>query len=325
MSDYKVKPVFEKEAVEMRKVYCDTLMELAGKDKRIAVLEADLIGSSGMKPFFKAFPDRAIECGIQENNMIGVAAGMSAAGMVPFAHSFGPFAARRCVDQIFISAAYAKLNVRIIGSDPGVVAAYNGGTHMPFEDMGTLMSIPKITLVEPADSVQFEWLLRELQNAYGVYYIRLYRKNAVGVFEPGSKFELGKAAVLRDGDDVCIAASGIMVAEALKAAEALAGQGISAAVINTFTWKPIDEKTLAYYSDKCGCFVTAENHNVVGGLGSAVASALGRGIPAPVEMVGVQDEFGQVGTEAFLREAYNLTAAEIERAAKRAMERKKAR
>ena len=320
--DYKVKPVFEKEAAEMRQVYCKTLMELAETDKRIVALDADLVGSSGMKNFFKAYPDRAIDCGIQEANMIGVAAGMSAAGMVPWAHSFGPFATRRVLDQIFISCSYAKANVRIIGSDPGVVAAYNGGTHMPFEDMGALMSIPEITLVEPADSVQFEWLIRELQNAYGVYYIRLYRKNAVGVFEPGSKFELGKAAVLKEGTDVCIAASGIMVAEALKAADKLAEQGISAAVLNTFTWKPLDEEALAKYAAQCGCVVTAENHNIIGGLGSAVANSLARTCPVPVEMVGIQDLFGEVGTEAYLRQRFDLTPEAIEAAAKKAIARK---
>lgn len=320
--DYKVKPVFEKEAVEMRQVYCKTLMELAETDKRIVALDADLVGSSGMKNFFKAYPDRAIDCGIQEANMIGVAAGLSAAGMVPWAHSFGPFATRRVLDQIFISCSYAKANVRIIGSDPGVVAAYNGGTHMPFEDMGALMSVPEITLVEPADSVQFEWLVRELQNAYGVYYIRLYRKNAVGVFEPGSKFELGKAAVLREGTDVCIAASGIMVAEALKAADKLAEQGISAAVLNTFTWKPLDEEGLAKYAAQCGCVVTAENHNIIGGLGSAVANSLARTCPVPVEMVGIQDQFGEVGTEAYLRQRFGLTPEAIEQAAKKAIARK---
>ena len=321
--DYKVRPVFEKEAVEMRQVYCKTLMELAETDKRIVALDADLVGSSGMKNFFKAYPDRAIDCGIQEANMIGVAAGLSAAGMVPWAHSFGPFATRRVLDQIFISCSYAKANVRIIGSDPGVVAAYNGGTHMPFEDMGALMSIPEITLVEPADSVQFEWLVRELQNAYGVYYIRLYRKAAVGVFEPGSKFELGKAAVLREGTDVCIAASGIMVAEALKAADKLAQQGISAAVLNTFTWKPLDHEALAKYAAQCGCVVTAENHNIIGGLGSAVANSLARSCPVPVEMVGIQDQFGEVGTEAYLRQRFDLTPEAIEAAAKKAIARKK--
>ncbi len=319
---YTVKKTFEKETVEMRAVYAGTLCELARDDKRICVLDADLVGSSGVKPFFKEFPGRAFDCGIQENNMIGVAAGLSAAGMVPFAHSFGPFASRRCVDQIFISCCYPKLNVRILGTDPGVTAAYNGGTHMPFEDMGTLMSIPDIKLVEPCDSVQLEWLIRELQNAYGVYYIRMLRKLAVGVYEKGSAFEIGKMARLRDGTDVCIVASGIMVAEALRAAEALQAQGVSAAVLNAFTWKPMDDETLKEYAGKCRCFVTAENHNVVGGLGSAVASSLAKNTPAPVEMVGIYDQFGEVGTEAFLRERFDLTAAAIERAAQRAVARK---
>ncbi len=319
---YTVKSVFEKEAREMRAVYCRTLQELARENDRIAVLDADLVGSSGMKAFFNEFPDRAINCGIQENNMIGVAAGMSAAGMIPFAHSFGPFASRRCVDQIFISCAYAKLNVRIIGSDPGVTAAYNGGTHMPFEDMGTLMSIPQITLLEPADTVQLEWMIRELEKAYGVFYIRLLRKNAVGIFEEGSTFEMGKLARLREGRDVAIVASGIMTAEALKAAAALESEGISAAVLNAFTWKPMDDETLAEYAKTCGCVVTAENHNIIGGLGSAVANSLSRSCPVPVEMVGVNDEFGEVGTEDFLRKRFDLTADHIVRAAKAAIARK---
>lgn len=319
---YTVKSVFEKEAREMRAVYCQTLQELARENDRIAVLDADLVGSSGMKAFFNEFPDRAINCGIQENNMIGVAAGMSAAGMIPFAHSFGPFASRRCVDQIFISCAYAKLNVRIIGSDPGVTAAYNGGTHMPFEDMGTLMSIPQITLLEPADTVQLQWMIRELEKAYGVFYIRLLRKNAVGIFEEGSTFEMGKMARLREGKDVVIVASGIMTAEALKAAAALESEGISAAVLNAFTWKPMDDETLAEYAKSCGCVVTAENHNIIGGLGSAVANSLSRSCPVPVEMVGVNDEFGEVGTEAFLRKRFDLTADHIVRAARAAIARK---
>ena len=319
---YTVKSVFEKEAKEMRAIYCQTLQELARENDKIAVLDADLVGSSGMKAFFNEFPDRAINCGIQENNMIGVAAGMSAAGMVPFAHSFGPFASRRCVDQIFISCAYAKLNVRIIGSDPGVTAAYNGGTHMPFEDMGTLMSIPQITLLEPTDSAQLKWMIQELENAYGVYYIRLLRKNAVGVFEEGSKFQMGKIARLKEGTDVAIVASGIMVAEALKAAAALEEKGISAAVLNAFTWKPLDSETLAEYAEKCGCIVTAENHNIIGGLGSAVAGSLARTCPVPVEMVGVNDEFGEVGTEDFLRKRFDLTAEHIVRASLESISRK---
>ena len=319
---YTVKSVFEKEAREMRAVYCETLQQLARENDRIAVLDADLVGSSGTKPFFNEFPDRAIDCGIQENNMIGVAAGMSAAGMIPFAHSFGPFASRRCVDQIFISCAYAKLNVRIVGSDPGVTAAYNGGTHMPFEDMGTLMSIPQITLLEPTDSVQLRWMIRQLEKEYGVYYIRMLRKNAVGVFEEGSDFELGKIARLKEGADVAIVCSGILVGEALKAAAALEAQGVSAAVLNAFTWKPLDAETLAEYAAKCGCVVTAENHNITGGLGAAVAASLARTRPVPVEMVGVNDEFGEVGTEDFLRKRFDLTADHIIRAANAAIARK---
>lgn len=319
---YQVKTVFEKEAREMRAVYCQTLQELARENDRICILDADLVGSSGVKPFFQEFPDRAIDCGIQENNMIGVAAGLSAAGMIPFAHSFGPFASRRCVDQIFISCAYAKANVRIVGSDPGVTAAYNGGTHMPFEDMGTLMSIPGITLVEPSDSVQLRWLVQTLEKEYGVYYIRLLRKNAVGIFEEGSQFQLGKMARLREGRDAVIVCSGIMVAEALKAAAALESEGIQAAVLNAFTWKPLDDETLADYARSCGCVVTAENHNILGGLGSAVANSLSRSCPVPVEMVGVNDQFGEVGTEDFLRKRFDLTADHIVRAVKAAVARK---
>lgn len=319
---YQVKSVFEKEAREMRAVYCQTLQELARENDRICILDADLVGSSGVKPFFQEFPDRAVDCGIQENNMIGVAAGLSAAGMIPFAHSFGPFASRRCVDQIFISCAYAKANVRIVGSDPGVTAAYNGGTHMPFEDMGTLMSIPKITLVEPTDSVQLRWLLQTLEKEYGVYYIRLLRKNAVGVFEAGSQFQLGRFARLREGTDAAVVCSGIMVGEALKAAALLEGEGVQIAVLNAFTWKPMDDETLAEYARSCGCVVTAENHNILGGLGSAVANSLSRSCPVPVEMVGVEDAFGEVGTEDFLRRRFDLTAEHIVRAVRAAMARK---
>ena len=321
--NYRVKQTFQTEEREMRAVYCETLRQMAREDSRICALDADLIGSSGMKPFFQEFPDRAVNCGIQESNMIGMAAGLSAAGMVPFAHSFAPFATRRVMDQIFISCAYGKQNVRIVGSDPGVTAAYNGGTHMPFEDMGCLTAIPHITLIEPSDSVQLAQVCRLLQDAYGVFYIRMLRKNAVGIYEEGSSFELGKIPVLRDGADVCIVASGIMVAEALKAAALLAEQGVSAAVLDCFTWKPLDGDTLEAYAAKCGAIVTAENHNVEGGLGSAVAGCLARRHPVPMEMVGVQDEFGEVGTVDYLQNRFGLTAAAIVSAAQTAAARKK--
>lgn len=306
----------------MRDAYCSTLMELAKTDGRIVALDADLISSSGMKPFFKAFPQRSVQCGIAEANMIGVAAGLSLTGKVPFCHSFGPFASRRVCDQIFISAAYARLNVRIIGSDPGVTAAYNGGTHMPFEDMAVLRGIPEITLIEPCDPVCMADITRQLVDVYGVYYIRMARKNAVAVYEPGSTFEIGKGNVLRSGVDVTLFASGIMVAEALKAAELLAGEGVSARVVDLFTWKPMDVELVAKCAEETGAFVTAENHNIYGGLGSAVAEAAAKTVPVPIEMVGTDDRFGQVGTEAFLRGEYRLTAERIADAAKKAIERK---
>ena len=319
---FKVNPELKTSETLMRDAYCSTLMELAETDKRIVALDADLVSSSGMKPFFKAYPDRAIQCGIAEANMIGVAAGLSLTGKVPFCHSFGPFASRRVCDQIFISAAYAKLNVRIIGSDPGVTAAYNGGTHMPFEDMAVLRGIPEITLIEPCDPVQLADVTRQLVDVYGVYYIRMVRKNATAVYAPGSTFEIGKGNLLRAGTDVTIIASGIMVSEALKAADELAGEGVSARVVDMFTWKPIDTELIAKCAEETGAFVTAENHNIYGGLGSAVAEAAAKTVPVPIEMVGTDDRFGQVGTEAFLRGEYRLTAQRIAEAAKKAIERK---
>ena len=320
---FKVKPTLETADTLMRDAYCKTLMELAEERPEIVVLDADLVSSSGMKPFFKAFPDRAIQCGIAEANMIGVAAGLSLTGKIPYCHSFGPFASRRVCDQIFISAAYAKLNVRITGSDPGVTAAYNGGTHMPFEDMAVLRAIPEITLLEPCDPVALADLTRQLADAYGVFYTRMARKNAVAIYEPGSTFTIGKGNVLLDGEDVTIIASGIMVAEALEAAKALSIENIHARVVDMFTWKPVDLDLVARCGAETGAIVTAENHNVYGGLGSAVAEAAAKTVPVPMEMVGTDDRFGQVGTEAFLRAEYRLNAAHITEAARKAVSRKK--
>ena len=319
---YRLSDVFEKETRMMREVYCETLIDMALENEQIVVLDADLMSSISMKPFFTRFPDRAIQCGIAEANMIGIAAGLSSIGMIPFAHSFGCFASRRTCDQIMISAAYARQNVRIIGSDPGVTAAYNGGTHMPFEDMGVLRSIPEITLIEITDSVMLADVLQQLGNLYGVYYVRMLRKNAIKIYDDSSKFEIGTGNCLINGDDVTIIASGIMVHEALKAAEILKKEGISAKVVDMFTWKPIDVKLVEESAVSTGAIVTAENHNIIGGLGAAVAEVVCATVPVPVEMVGVMDEFGQVGTEDFLREEYNLTAESIVSAAKRAISRK---
>lgn len=315
---------FSNDKKMMRDVYAQTLVELGEKDSRIVVLEADLMSSIGTKIFKNAFPERFINCGVQEANMIGVAAGLSATGKIPFAHTFGPFATRRVYDQVFISAAYAKLNVRIVGSDPGVTAAFNGGTHMPFEDMGLMRLIPDAILVEPADCAALADIMRQTADIYGVTFIRMQRKNPVKIYEDGSKFEIGRAVKLCDGEDVAIVSSGILVGEALLAAKILKEQGVSAAVVDMFTWKPLDNEMVRECAQKTGAIVTAENHNVLNGLGSAVADALCAARPVPLEKIGSQDRFGQVGAQSFLMEEYEMTAKDIVKAALRAIARKNA-
>ncbi|MBI6873790.1 transketolase family protein [Clostridium aciditolerans] len=310
------------EEIAMRDMYAKTLMTLAEKNENIVALDADLMSSMGMMPFKKAYPDRTFNVGIQEANMIGVAAGMSAVGLIPFAHSFGPFATRRCFDQIFLSCGYAKLNVKITGSDPGVTAAFNGGTHMPFEDMGILRNVPNITILEPVDSVMLENIIEQIADKYGVFYTRLLRKNAVKIYENGSTFEIGKSIVLRDGKDVTIFATGIMVAEALKAADELDKEGISVRVENMFTLKPIDKEAILNCAKETGAIVTAENHSILNGLGSAVAEVIAENELVPLERVGVEDRFGQVGPVDYLKEQYNLTYKDIMSKVKKVLERK---
>lgn len=300
-----------KEAKEMRNVYCETLMELAQKEPRVVVLDADLMSSMGMMPFAKTFPERTFNVGVQEANMVGVAAGLSATGKIPFAHTFGPFASRRCYDQLFLSCAYARLNVRIIGSDPGVTAAFNGGTHMPFEDMGILRNVPGITILEPVDSVMLKDLLAQTVDLEGVFYIRLLRKNAMQIYAEGSSFDIGKGVTLKEGSDVTIITTGIMVQEALKAAEELESSGVSTRVVNIFTLKPIDKELIIKCARETGALVTAENHSIINGLGSAVAEVLGENVPVPLERVGVNDLFGEVGPVDYLQERFKLTTKDI--------------
>lgn len=314
-----------KEDKEMRAAYCQALMEMAAENENIVVLDADLMSSMGMVPFLKAYPERTFNVGVQEANMIGVAAGLSATGKIPYAHTFGPFASRRCFDQVFLSCGYAKNNVRITGSDPGVTAAFNGGTHMPFEDIGLMRNIPDITIIEPVDTTMLKDLIKQISKPYGVFYIRLLRKNAIKIYEEGSSFEIGKAVKLMDGDDVTIIASGIMVDEALKAAEELSNEGISARVLNIFTIKPIDSQAIVQAAKETGAIVTCENHNIINGLGSAVAEVVVENHPVPMERVGVRDCFGEVGPESYLRERFNLTSAEIKNRVRMVLERKKGR
>lgn len=311
-----------KDVMDMRDAFCAGLLELAAEDERIVLLDADLMGAMGTKPFRKAYPRRTVDCGVQEANMIGMACGLAVQGKIPFAHTFAPFCTRRACDQIFISGAYNHANVKVIGSDPGITAAYNGGTHMPFEDMGIMRGIPGMTVVEPTDIVMLRDLLPKIAHTEGMIYMRLVRKDVKKVYEEGSRFELGKAAVLSEGSDVTIIASGFCVSEAIGAAKLLAQRGISAGVINMFTWKPIDREAILRAAAATGAIVTAENHNIINGLGSAVSEVLIRSKPVPVEMVGVNDEFGEVGPVSYLRERFGLTDAAIAEAAVRVIQRK---
>lgn len=312
----------EAEKQFMRDAYCQSLMELAEKDKNVVVLDADLMGAMGMKPFQAKYPEQTIDCGIQEANMVGVACGLSAVGKIPFVHTFGPFATRRVCDQVFMSGVYAKNNVRIVGSDPGITAQINGGTHMPFEDMGIMRGMPTMTVLEPTDVNMLKWMINDVAYRKGMFYIRLVRKSCTKIYEDGSTFELGKAAVLKEGTDVTIISSGYCVAESLKAAKMLEEENISAKVINMFCWKPIDADAIIKASKETGAIVTAENHNVINGLGSAVAEVLAKNAPAPQEMIGVQDEFGEVGYIDYLSERFKLNAKYIVEAAKKSISRK---
>ena len=311
------------EAQEMRTVYCETMIALAKEDPRIVDVEADLTGAHGMKPFKAAYPERSFNVGIAEANMVGVAAGLSACGKIPFVHSFATFASRRCFDQIAISVCYAGLNVKIVGSDPGVGAELNGGTHMALEDMGIMRTLPGMTVFEPTDSVQLRKALPAVARHEGPVYIRLFRRKAEKVFDDDYVFTLGKADLLRDGSDVTIIASGVCVANALQAAAMLAGEGVSARVLNRPTVKPVDAEAVLRAAEETGAVVTAENHSVIGGLGSAVAEVLAEGRPAPLERVGVKDHFGQVGKAPYLMGVFGITPADIAKAARKALARKR--
>lgn len=307
---------------EVRQTMAAGLVSAAAKDDRIVVLDADLMSCHSTKCFFEAYPERFINVGIAEANLIGVAAGMAAFGKIPFAFSFAPFATRRCYDQIFISVAYSKLPVKIVGSDPGVMAEANGGTHMPFEDMSIMRAIPHMVCFEPTDATMLEKALPEIIDYPGAVYIRMFRKKAEKIYDDSLEFKLGKAVTLKGGGDVTLVASGIMVARALKAADELKEAGIDARVLNIHTWKPIDEDAIVSAAKDTGAIVACENHTTAGGLGSAVAEVAAEKCPVPMEFVGVKNSFGEVGKEAYLSEKFGLTVSDIVAAAKRAVARK---
>lgn len=302
--------------IEMRKVYANKLEEFLSKDKRVVGLEADLMGAIGTSGVQKKFPDRLINCGIMEANMIGVAAGLSLTGKLPIAHTFTAFATRRCLDQIFMSSLYQNLPIKVIASDSGITALHNGGTHMSFEDMGLIRGLARSTVIEVTDATMFANVLDQIYDKDNFYFIRLARKNAYKIYADNSTFEIGKANLLRDGNDVTIIANGIMVRNALLAADMLEKEGISAAVIDMFTLKPIDKDIIEKYANKTGKIVTCENHSIQNGLYSAVSEVVVEKGNARVKAIGINNEYGQVGTLEYLMEQYKLRPIDIVNAVK---------
>ena len=288
-----------------------TIRQLSAEDPDVIYLDADLMSCIGTCQWASENPARGVNCGISEANMIGVACGLAATGYKPIVHTFGPFASRRVFDQVFLSAGYAKNDITIIGTDPGVTATFNGGTHMPFEDIALYRTIPTATILDITDATMLVSCLRQCVNLPGVKYIRVGRKNAARVFAEGTETPIGPAIVLREGNDAAIFASGIMVHEAMQAAKTLEERGINAAVVNFFTIKPLDTATVKQYAHKCKNIVVAENHNRIGGLYSAVCETLSRENTARIDVVAVNDEYGEVGPQDYLQERFGLTSAHI--------------
>ena len=300
-----------------------TIAEIVDNDHDAIYLDADLMSCSGTLKWAKKNPERAIDCGIAEANMAGVAAGLAVAGFKPIIHSFGTFASRRLYDQIFLSGGYAKNDITVVGTDPGVTAAMNGGTHMPFEDVALYNVLPQSTVIDVSDPTCLISVLKQCVNRPGIKYIRVGRKNMARIYEDGSELEIGKAVTLKEGTDAVVFAAGIMLHEALQAAAALEKEGISVAVVDCFTIKPIDADAVATWAEKTGAVVVAENANRHGGLYGMILEVLAERCPVPAACVAIEDEFGEVGTQKYLQERFGLTAAHIEAQVKAVLARKK--
>jgi transketolase len=307
---------------EMKAVFASGLEELMAANDRVVLVDADLGRANGTLGIKQKFPDRAFNVGVAEQNMASVAAGLASYGFIPFINSFAPFATRRICDQIAISIAYAERNVKIVGTDPGITAEMNGCTHMSMEDVGVLRSIPRMVIFEPVDAMQLAKAMPEIVKFDGPVYIRLFRKVAPSVFSEGYRFSLFTADLLREGTDITLFATGIMVTAALDAAEKLLGQGISAEVINTHTLKPLDAETVIRSVRKTGAAVTCENHNIIGGLRSAVAEVITEECPVPLMGIGVRDHFGQVSKSPYLLKKFKMTAEDIVEMAKACLDLK---
>lgn len=309
--------------IATRDAYGKALVELGAEHEDLVVLDADLAAATKTGMFKKAYPDRFFDCGIAENNMIGVATGLSLTGKVPFASTFAMFAAGRSFDQVRNSIGYPHANVKIGATHGGITVGEDGATHQCSEDFALMRTIPGMTVMCPADAVEARLMVRAAYEMEGPVYMRFGRMAVPTVFGDDYKFEIGKGVKLVDGDDVSLIANGVEVSEALKAAEMLKADGINASVINMATIKPIDRELVIEEAKRCGCIVTCEEHSVIGGLGGAVAEVVCETVPVPVLRVGTNDCFGRSGPAKELLSLFGMDAKAIYEKAKEAVALKK--
>lgn len=306
--------------IATREAYGAALAEFGDKYDKLVVLDADLAAATKTGTFKKKFPDRFFDCGIAEGNMVTVAAGLATAGLIPFASSFAMFAAGRAFEQVRNAIGYPHLNVKIGATHAGISVGEDGATHQCLEDFATMRSIPGMVVMQPADAVEARAMVEAAINYVGPCYMRFGRYAVPVLFDKETyKLEIGKGVVMADGKDVTIVATGLMVEQALLAREQLAAENISARVVNIHTIKPLDSELILSCAAETGAIVTAEEHNYIGGLGSAVCECVSGAKPVPVVRVGVEDQFGRSGKVPPLMELYGLTAANIVAKAKAAI------
>ena len=304
--------------LQMRKVYAETLVELANENPNIYCLEADLSKASGTNPLFlEALPDRFVNAGVAEANMIGIAAGMAVEGKIPFCASFTPFATRRVYDQATISVAYANTNVKIVGTSPGITAGPNGGTHMCFQDLAIMRAMPNMVVLAPCDCYELKAAMRWAAAYEGPVYMQLIRMLQPQIFDTSYKFNPDKAVRLREGSDVTIVATGFMTPFSLEAANALAKGGLSVEVLHYPCVKPFDADTLVESAKRTGGVVAVENQSIIGGLGGAVCETLSELHPTRVKRLGVPDKFGEVATEQYLFDKHGFSVGHIQEACRK--------
>jgi len=305
----------------LREAFGKELVSLADEYPDVVVLDADIAGGTGMHHFRDKFPNKFVQCGIAEQNMMAMSGGMAAIGFIPIVTTFSVFMLR-AIEQARLSIAYANMNVKIVASHPGLDTGPDGASAQCLEDLACFRSIPNMIVISPCDPVEMKQATKAILDHFGPVYMRTGRSNTKKVLNNDYKFEIGKGRVLRDGKDVTIVACGVEVSRALEAADSLQGQGISARVVNISTIKPIDSKLLEKCAVDTGAFVTAEDHNTIGGLGGAVAESLAKTKPSPIEFIGAKDVFGESGEPEELAEKYEQTAEFIVDAAKRVVKRK---